>query len=88
MRLLTFAFIATLALAGAARGQETTAHDHEHGQPAAAGAQSAGAEHEEMCACCRKEGGMDMTAMRAKMADKMKEMKTEATRETSKETAK
>jgi len=72
---LLFTFIAALALAGSARAQETKAHDHEHGQPAALADQKADdtADHKDMCACCKKDGD-DMAAMKDKMKDKMKTM--------------
>ena len=72
MKLLTGALIAALAIVGGgARMQDVPAvHQHEHAQPPAVAEQKAGeqTEHNGMCACCTKDGGM------AGMQEKMKEM--------------
>lgn len=75
MKPLLFAFITTLALAGAARAQEPKLHDHEHAQPPAVAEQKDDkAEHKEMCACCRKDGDTaGMKDMKDKMREKMQE---------------
>lgn len=57
MKILPYAFIVTLAIAGAARAQETKAHDHEHAQPPAVAEQKA--DH--------KAPMMNMGAMKASM---------------------
>lgn len=74
MKTLLIALTASLAIAGGtARAQETKGHEHHTAPPAAAEQKAdADADHKEMCACCKKDGGM--AAMQDTMKDMMKEM--------------
>ena len=73
MKTLLIAVTAAFAIAGGtARAQETKAHQHMQTPAATEQKADDNAEHKEMCACCKKDGGM--AAMQDKMKDMMKDM--------------
>ena len=79
MKTLLLAITASLALAGGTAWAQETKDHHDHSQAPAASEEKAGdtAEHKEMCACCKKEGG-GMAGMQDKMKDMMSRMKDTA----------
>ena len=70
MKTLLLVITASFAIAGGtARAQETKGHQHNMPPAASVEQKDDNAEHKEMCACCKKDGGM--AAMQEKMKDMM-----------------